>query len=522
MRQPAVRQTQQRKSRSASIPAPVGGWNARDPLAAMDAMDAVIMENFFPRTTDVTLRKGFTNYSDGMTGDVETLITYNKADGTNKIFACVGGNIYDVTVGGTVGAAVVTGKSSARWQHVNFATTGGKFLILVNGVDNMLLYDGTTWTVITGVSVPAITGINTNLFINVCVFKRRLWFVERDSLSVWYLPIDSIAGAALEFDLSPLFDRGGYLVAMGNWTLDAGVGMDDQAVFINSVGQIAVYQGTDPNSSTTWSLIGVYQVGTPIGYRCLVKFQSELLIICRDGLLTMVKALTSDKMGNKSALTDKIQQAMTQAAALYGQNFGWQVQLFYAQNMLILNVPTTATVNEQYVMNTITGAWCRFTGWDAICWTIAGEEIYFGATDKVCKAWSGNTDGDSNVFADCLQAFNSFGAKAQNKHFKLTRPVISVSGANLSSFGLKVALNTEFDLSPPTSWPNFTPVTGALWDSAIWDNALWVSDYDKPKQDWLTVPAIGYQVAMHIRVVNRVADLSWWNTDFIFEVGSGL
>ena len=42
--QPIARQ---QISRTTSIPAPTGGWNARDNIASMDPQDAVIMQNFF-------------------------------------------------------------------------------------------------------------------------------------------------------------------------------------------------------------------------------------------------------------------------------------------------------------------------------------------------------------------------------------------------------------------------------------------------------------------------------------------
>ena len=50
---------QRRNAVTASIPAPLGGWNARDSLANMDPMDAVQMDNFFPTPNDVALRKDF-------------------------------------------------------------------------------------------------------------------------------------------------------------------------------------------------------------------------------------------------------------------------------------------------------------------------------------------------------------------------------------------------------------------------------------------------------------------------------
>jgi len=40
---------QQRRAVTASLPAPIGGWNARDSLAEMNPLDAVQMVNFFLR-----------------------------------------------------------------------------------------------------------------------------------------------------------------------------------------------------------------------------------------------------------------------------------------------------------------------------------------------------------------------------------------------------------------------------------------------------------------------------------------
>ena len=39
------------KAKTASIPSPIGGWNARDSLANMAATDAVTMNNWFPTPT---------------------------------------------------------------------------------------------------------------------------------------------------------------------------------------------------------------------------------------------------------------------------------------------------------------------------------------------------------------------------------------------------------------------------------------------------------------------------------------
>ena len=53
-------QAKQNTATTASIPAPIGGWNGRDSLAAMSPTDAVQLVNWYPTPTDVTMRKGYT------------------------------------------------------------------------------------------------------------------------------------------------------------------------------------------------------------------------------------------------------------------------------------------------------------------------------------------------------------------------------------------------------------------------------------------------------------------------------
>ena len=55
-------------------------------------------------------------------------------------------------------------------------------------------YDGST------VSNAAYTGIaDDNKLVDVCVYKERLFFVEKDSASIWYLPVGTVTGALTEF-----------------------------------------------------------------------------------------------------------------------------------------------------------------------------------------------------------------------------------------------------------------------------------------------------------------------------------
>ena len=64
----------QQASQTVTVAAPIGGWNARDALGAMDALDAVTLTNFWPGTNSVILRNGYTKHATGFPGTVDSLM----------------------------------------------------------------------------------------------------------------------------------------------------------------------------------------------------------------------------------------------------------------------------------------------------------------------------------------------------------------------------------------------------------------------------------------------------------------
>ncbi len=504
------------RAKTQSLAAPVGGWNARDSWADMAPDDAVILSNWFPSATDVSMRGGYSRHAYGFTGQCESLLVYNSPT-TSKMFAAVATalSIYDVTSGGTVGAAAVTGLTNARFQYINFATAGGNFMYAVNGSDGPQLYDGTTWTTITAVSVPAITGVTAANLIHVNVFKRRLWFVEKNTLKVWYLPIDSIGGAAQQLNFQSLAGIGGYLVAMGTWTVDSGQGPDDLAVFVTSQGQVIVYRGIDPANDVTWTLAGVWNVGAPIGLRCFIKYGGDLLLLTFDGVFELSKLLQSNTIDYSSALSDKIRTAMSDAVAAYSGNFGWEMISYPKANALHVNIPvTTGSAQVQYVMNTITKAWCDFSGWTANCWALFNQIPYFGANGFVALAWSGFADNTSDITGQGQQAFNYFGSRGQLKRFTMMRPMISSNGIP----GVLVDVNVDFDTSVPTGSASLSPMPTAVWDTAIWDATMWSGD--TIYKVWQGVSGIGFCGAPVLVATINGMDCRWLATDVVLEPGA--
>ena len=531
------RKAQRARAKSVSLPAPVGGWNARDSLGAMPRDDAVELINYFPDTTVVKLRYGYTPHSLSVSGQVETLMPWN-AGATERLFAATStGNIYNTTSADEILTAEtgeyilaedgrtliiesansvlqVSGLTNGRFQYVNFTTAGGSFICAVNGADRYQVYNGTTWNEDGDGPPYDITGVSSSTLIGINVFKNRLWFVETGTLKAWYLPVNSIGGAAASLDMSSLCSQGGYLMAMGTWTIDAGYGVDDYAVWITSKGEVLVWRMTDPTDPNAIFLVGVWQLGVPIGRRCFQKWKGDLLLITQDGLVPLSKDLQSSRL-NRTALTDKIQQVISSSIASYKSNFGWQVLPFPAQDMLILNVPVqTGNDQEQYVMNTNTGSWCRFQGWEANCWALYQDNLYFGGNNMVGKAWDTNSDVQSAISGSILQSFNYFGTPGQLKRFTMMRPTMYANGAP----SIQANVNVNFDQSAPSSNLNTVPIQGALWDSGVWDTGQWGADLSLITA-WQGATGVGYCGALRLASSTNGFQVQLVSTDIVVETG---
>lgn len=663
-----LQRQKQNTATTTSVPAPIGGWNARDSLANMSPTDAVQLVNWFPTPTDVTMRKGYDVVSILTTSTgVKTISSITHAEGlatlntatahglTTGAYVSISGaspsaynGIYKITVTSTTaftylmatvpltdatvvgsylnqdttpihtlmnytentgyklfGAAdtdiwetkvnpavkVFSGISSDKLQSVNMTNQAGHFLVACNGVDPTMIYDGTQWffvattttaatistithvgaiatlttatahnlvtgnrvtisgaveaayngtyvitvtgantftytmastptlpaSVVGSYTVVGITGVNSNKFINVNLFKNRLYFTEKDSLNCWYLPVDSIGGIAKPLYFGGIARNAGYLQAMGTWTLDAGQGADDYAVFVTSMGEVIVYNGTDPDNADTWALKGVWQIGQTFSRRCFFKWSGDLLLLTQDGLVPLSSALQSSRLDPRVNLTDKIYYAVSQAATLYYNEFGWQINYFASENMLILNIPIPNGI-EQYVMHTITKSWARFTGLQGYCWEVSGDsDMHFGSNGFVGTFYSSLDDDGANITATAQQAYSYFDSPGQLKRFTMVRPILQSTGGVPS---VLCGISVDFDTQSQLGAVSFNPATQseAVWDVAKWDKNVWAGGLITTKI-WQGVTGIGYTGSVNLNAASRGIELHWASTDYVMERG---
>jgi hypothetical protein len=539
----------------------------------------------------VTLRKGYTKISTGITGQVLSLMSYASPT-TTRLFAATTTTIYDTTT--STATVSLTGNTDGKWVHSMITTAGGSFMPAVNNVDPMIVYDGTRWsrsattstaqtistitrggtgnltatlttasahslvtgnTITVAGAVPAqfngtyritvtgattltytmatapsgdattvgtytidyyITGKNSNTFAYVNLFKERLYFVEENSLNFCYLPVDSINGAVTSFPLGGIFKNGGYLQAMGTWTIDAGYGVDDLAVFVTSNGEVAVYKGSDPSDPTDWALVGIWNIGQTFARKCVFKYGGDILLLTQQGLVPLSAGLQSTRLDPRVNITDKIFFAISQAADLYSANFGWQINYLAKYNMLLLNIPV-GSGQEQYVMHNITKSWARFTNISANCWEASGDDMYFGGNGYVARFYDSFSDDTNNINGFVQQAYSYFESRGQQKRFTLVRPILQTDN------GLPTVLcgiSTDFDTVPLTSQITFNPstLTIGVWDTSTWDNQNWGGQLIVSKF-WQGVTGLGYAGSISLNVASQGIDFHWASTDYVMEKG---
>ena len=495
-----------RQGTSQRFPSPVGGWNVYDSIASMDPVYGLIMDNVIPTTSDCTIRKGYTSFATGMSGNIETLFGYGGLT-SQKLLAANGGNIYNITAGGAVGAALATGYTSNRWQYTNFGTSGGQFIFACNGTDTPWTYDGSA------ITASTITGVTKADIINVCAYQNRLFFVLKNSLSFAYLPLKAITGAAATFDLFSLFPLGGHIVAMSTWSRAGLTQQQDLLVILTNMGEFAVYQGTDPSDATAWGLQNRGRIGIPVGYRCMQQIGADLYIVCQDGLIALSEVLWLNRVDTTKAISQKIGTAINSAAEMYGTNFGWQIFLYPRGNLVIVNIPLSENQNiQQYVVDTVTGSWCRFKNINGNCWALLNDEPYFGGTDgKVYKWDTGYSDNGSAITWEARSAFLLMGDPGLNKLWTLVRPIFRYAGTP----AITSVLETDYQLSVPGAPATIPSSPESEWDTALWDTAPW-SDGQTITALWIAGSGLGRVCAIHMKGATLDA-LSWIGTDFTYK-----
>ena len=607
------------------VPAPVGGWNARDALEAMDPADAVTLDNWIPSNGTVVGRGGSrTKTVAPLATAVDSLVPYN-GDVNNFLIAAANGHLYIVAnnAGFIAAASLGGGFTSNVWQWATFDTK----TVFVNGADTPQVFNGTTlqtltltqlstpvissitsgsgtlstatyyyrvsainvngetlasteashaltgpggnqvnWSAIVGATgykvygrttgteqllatvagstltflddgslspsgtlpVANTTNVDGTKLIDVLRFKGRAFYVETQSQRVWYAAAGAFQGVLTKLDFSTLTQLGGTLQQVISSTRDSGDGVDDYIYFVFSSGEVLAYQGDDPDNVNRWSLIGLYHIGAPLGRRAHARFASTEILLTKDGFQTLDEAIQNARIELVDSFGGKIFRACKTAAQRFSANFGWQAIYYPRGNLFLANVPYAADTFRQYVKNTNTGMWCQFLGWNARCFVVWNDRLYFGDNDGNVKlADVQQADGFRQAYSDdgvainysALTAYQKFGQpglKTQISSAKITANVFD---------GRAISLNAFADYRTKQLAAVVAPIepTQGQWDVSPWDTDAWATPTNDPADStprvfWRPIQIkSGYATAISIRYKSIVQNVYWYSTEFLFN-----
>ena len=345
------------------------------------------------------------------------------------------------------------------------------------------------------------TGVNTSVLSALWEHKSRLWAVQSGTLSAWYLPVDSRSGAATEFPLNGIFKKGGQLIFGATWSLDSGDGLDDVNLFVTDQGEIAVYQGTDPSSASTWALVGVYKIGRPLGKNAFFQAGGDVAILTDDGIVPVSQAIKQDRAAlQASALTYPIERRWRQAVRLYnGTDRAFEGLLWPQQAMLLVTVPVAAG-EEPYslIANSRTGAWARYTGWDARCMALLGNRVFFGtSTGTILEAEVTGADEGVSYTGRFVPRFDDF-QTANQKAAISARLLVKTD----RSFTPELFALADFSEDYPTPGAGDMTESTDVWGTAVWGENVWGSGATEfqIETDWRTVNAVGSHLAPGLHI----------------------
>lgn len=346
-------------------------------------------------------------------------------------------------------------------------------------------------------STVTITNVDTDRLSQVWSYAERLFFVEKDTKKAWYLPADSIGGAATSFSLAGVFKQGGSLLFGATWSLDAGDGLDDKCVFVSTEGEVAVYEGIDPAS---WSKVGVYQIGTPLGLKAHMRAGGDLLIATDVGLVPLTAAIQKDIAAlSLTSASRPIEPAWKTGFNNRG-DYNWEILKWTQKSMMIVTQPRIDDTldAECFVANLETGAWCRFTGIDPRCTSIYDGRAFFGANDGIVYEMERTgADNEATYVCTYVGQFDQIGAPEVTKTAQQARAHFITT----TNFNYKISASVDYDINLPTAPSNVSVVVEGGWDDGEWDVALWGGPTEGVlNTKWASIGKTGFSHAPQIQI----------------------
>lgn len=512
-----------RQARPVTFPAPVRGWVTNTNLSAPIDQAALVLENWFPSQTGIRLRGGCAKYAT-LPAAVTAMWTYVSGP-TEKLFAATGSAIYDVTTvasPSTPPSAAVSGLNGGDWTFVQFETSGGDFLVGVNGTDTPREYDGSSWST----STMSHGGLTTSTLSHVWAFKERLFFIQGGTMNFYYLPAGSKSGSLTSFSLAGVFGKGGGLLFGATWSLDAGDGVDDLCVIVSTMGEVAVYKGDNPSNANSWALVGRYEIAQPLGKHAIERAGGELLVATYEGIVPISEAVSKDRAAlSLSAITRAIEPDWT-TAVKDRAGLPWTLLKVVDKNMMVVGTPSPSAgvASSALIVNLETGAWAKYTGapWEIRAQASLLNVHYTGTgTGIIYQTDTGGSDDGQVYVARYVGHFSPLGVNAALKSCNLVRANFRATRA----FVAQISGSVDYTVILPAAPSSVANSTEDTWDTGLWDTAVWDASAAalSVTSNWQGIAKAGFVFAPQVQITSGITpkpDAELMSFDVQYEVGA--
>lgn len=416
----------------------------------------------------------------------------------------------ETLTGGTSGATativkVIDNGATGTLYLTDIAGTFEDDEAITDGEGGAAVADGVVSVLAGATTFDDDPGFDTSDLSYVWAYKQRLFFVQKETLDAWYLPVDQVAGELVRLPLGGVFQLGGSLLFGASWSTDAGEqgGLSEQMIVVTTEGEVAVFQGANPGDASDWSKVGVYRIGRPLGAKAWIRDGGDLIISTSIGYVRLSEAIRRELAAlGPTAVSYPIETAWNEAVDRRG--FGWHCEVWPSKQMAVVALPTQGEEPPaMFLANVRTGSWCRRLNWDGTCVLVFKERLFFGSQDgKVVEANVTGLDQGETYTGICVPLFDDLGTPASLKITGLARVV----GLSPLEVDVAVSMQTDYhvDLPPPPDAASI-PV-GNEWGNAIWGTSTWGTAREMlPRQEWVSAAGSGYALSPAFQITSGSA-----------------
>lgn len=465
-----------------TMPPPYAGLDLLSPIDNMDPNYALELVNVFPGSGTPSLRKGYYAFADlGQSTPVATVRELVAKTGISQLIVAnndsatpANNKMYAISEAGVVTDITPSAGASPPGSGVFQTAVYANNVYLCNGVSNALVYTGSG-----DASPVTFTGVSLSDLINVSSFRERLYFIEKNTLKVWYggTSVTGTGGtpALTSFDLQYVMRQGGFLLHAGSFTNANGMTAQDLFFACSSEGELVFYTGSSPADTQNWAITARFVIGKPLGYRAFIRVNNDIWILTQQGIVPMSALFQADPEQALRVVSERINPLISQYAQQIPFSPAWGGFMWTVGRRVFVSVPTSSSDTIFLVYSLDTKGWTKYSLFstqhgvsscsfdDLPIYASSTGIIYLGETGYADAA--SVSDAGQNIAFEIRTPFSFYGSRGNYKAFKDIRPILRSRRGTSFSVGIDTDFKRQPVITPFTTPSGSFTAWGSPWGS---------------------------------------------------------